>query len=102
MVCNSLLFVSCKDYKAFTRDLKAIYNAATEAAGFQPLEAFSNAWDRRYTQISPSWQENRGLSGHVIRVRSRHPQGYLHDQRPRVAKQHYHTCHQKAQGIPYG
>ncbi|EQW60416.1 hypothetical protein G908_04392, partial [Escherichia coli UMEA 3108-1] len=30
MVRNSLRFVSWKDYKAVTRDLKAIYQAPTE------------------------------------------------------------------------
>ncbi|KJH04612.1 hypothetical protein UC41_27230, partial [Escherichia coli] len=33
MVRNSLRFVSWKDYKAVTRDLKAIYQAPTEEAG---------------------------------------------------------------------
>ncbi|MDJ3788159.1 IS256 family transposase, partial [Salmonella enterica] len=58
MVRNSLRFVSWKDYKAVTRALKAIYQAATEEAGLQALEAFSSAWDNRYPQISRSWQAN--------------------------------------------
>ncbi|WP_000652806.1 IS256 family transposase, partial [Escherichia coli] len=58
MVRNSLRFVSWKDYKAVTRDLKAIYQAPTEEAGQQALEAFASAWDSRYPQISRSWQAN--------------------------------------------
>lgn len=58
MVRNSLRFVSWKDYKAVTRDLKAIYQASTEEAGLQALEAFASAWDSRYPQISRSWQAN--------------------------------------------
>ncbi|BEI08510.1 IS256-like element ISSoEn2 family transposase [Edwardsiella ictaluri] len=58
MVRNSLRFVSWKDYKAVTRDLKAIYQAPTEDAGQQALEAFASAWDNRYPQISRSWQTN--------------------------------------------
>ncbi len=58
MVRNSRRFVSWKDYKAVTRDLKAIYQAPTEEAGPQALEAFAAAWDRRYPQISRSWQAN--------------------------------------------
>ncbi len=58
MVRNSLRFVSWKDYKAVTRDLKAIYQASTEEAGQQALEAFASAWDSRYPQISRSWQTN--------------------------------------------
>ncbi len=45
MARNSLRFVSWKDYKAVTRDLKAIYQAPTEEAGQQALEAFAAAWD---------------------------------------------------------
>ncbi len=56
MVRNSLRFVSWKDYKAVTRDLKAIYQAPTEEAGLQALEAFAAAWDSRYPQISRSWE----------------------------------------------
>ncbi|MEZ3248193.1 IS256 family transposase, partial [Escherichia coli] len=58
MVRNSLRFVSWKDYKAVTRDLKAIYQAPTEEAGQQVQEAFAAAWDSRYPQISRSWQAN--------------------------------------------
>ncbi len=58
MVRNSLRFVSWKDYKAVTRDLKAIYQTPTEEAGQQALEAFAAAWDSRYPQISRSWQAN--------------------------------------------
>ena len=46
------------DYKAVTRDLKAIYQAPTEEAGQQALEAFAAARDSRYPQISRSWQAN--------------------------------------------
>lgn len=56
MVRNSLRFVAWKDYKAVTRDLKAIYQAPTEEATLQALEVFSDAWDERYPQISRSWQ----------------------------------------------
>ena len=59
MVRNSLRFVSWKDYKAVTRDRKALCQAATEEAGLQALEAFSSARDSRYPQISRSWQANR-------------------------------------------
>ena len=52
MARNSLRFVSWKDYKAVTRDLKAIYQAPTEEAGQQALEAFAAAWDSRYPQMS--------------------------------------------------
>lgn len=43
MARNSLRFMSWKDYKAVTRDLKAIYQAPTEEAGQQAPEAFAAA-----------------------------------------------------------
>ena len=43
MARNSLRFISWKDYKAVTRDLKAIYQAPTEEAGRQAPEAFAAA-----------------------------------------------------------
>lgn len=58
MVRNSLRFVSWKDYKAVTGDLKAIYQAPTEEAALLALEAFAGAWDSRYPQISRSWEAN--------------------------------------------
>ena len=58
MVRNSLRFVSWKDYKAVTRNLKAVYQAPTEEAGQQAPEAFAAARDSRYPQISRSWQAN--------------------------------------------
>ena len=58
MVRNSLRFVSWKDYKGVTRDLKAIYQAPTEEAGLQALKTFAAAWDNRYPQISRSWESN--------------------------------------------
>ncbi len=55
MVRNSLKYVSWKDYKAVTRDLKQIYQSATEEAGLQALESFAGTWDDKYPQISKSW-----------------------------------------------
>lgn len=43
MVRNSLRFVSWKNYKAVTRDLKVIYQAPTEETALQALDAFSAA-----------------------------------------------------------
>src|SRR5690606_33124066 len=55
MVRNSLKYVSWKDYKAVTADLKKIYKAATEADARNELETFAATWDAKYPQISKSW-----------------------------------------------
>lgn len=56
MVRNSLKYVSWKDYKGVTGDLKSIYQSSTEEQALQALEAFSKVWDAKYPQISKSWR----------------------------------------------
>lgn len=61
MVRNSLKFVSWKDYKAVTADLKLIYQAPSETAALQALEQFSEKWQGKYPLISKSWYDNWGI-----------------------------------------
>lgn len=58
MVRNSLKYVSWKDYKAVTADLKAIYQSATEQTALVELEAFAANWDEKYPMISKSWRSH--------------------------------------------
>jgi transposase-like protein len=58
MVRNSLKYVTWKDYKAVTADLKQIYKAATEEDALLALEAFASKWDDKYPQISKSWRSH--------------------------------------------
>ena len=56
LVRNSLRYVSWKDYKAVTADLKSIYKSATEAEASGELERFAEKWDEKYPQIAKSWR----------------------------------------------
>jgi len=58
MVRNSLKFVSWKDYKAVTADLKTIYRAATVQAAEQALDTFADKWDSKYPNISKQWRRH--------------------------------------------
>ena len=58
MIRGSLRFVSWKDRKAVTGDLKTIYQAATEEQAQANLERFAQKWDGRYPTISRSWRAN--------------------------------------------
>lgn len=58
MVRNSLRFVSWKDYKAVTADLKRIYQSMTEEEARMELDEFANRWDEKYPQIAKSWKNN--------------------------------------------
>lgn len=55
MVRNSLRYVSWKDYKAVTTDLKSIYKSASEEEARVELERFAEKWDEKYPNISKSW-----------------------------------------------
>ena len=55
MVRNSLKYVSWKDYRAVTADLKRIYQSTTEDQALSELERFGHTWDGSYPQISKSW-----------------------------------------------
>ncbi|MDH5778411.1 MAG: IS256 family transposase [Gammaproteobacteria bacterium] len=56
MVRNSLKYVTWKDYKAVTADLKRIYHSVTEEEALVALEQFAQRWDPKYPQISRSWR----------------------------------------------
>jgi transposase-like protein len=58
MVRNSLKYVSWKDYKAVTANLKRIYQSATEAEARQELDRFAATWEAQYPKIAQSWRDH--------------------------------------------
>jgi transposase-like protein len=58
MVRNSLKYVSWKDYKAVTTDLKRIYQSVSEIQAQHELDAFAQRWDTKYPKISQSWRNH--------------------------------------------
>ncbi|GLI65166.1 hypothetical protein VaNZ11_008622, partial [Volvox africanus] len=58
MVRNSVKYVSYKDLKAVTSDLKRIYTANSEEIGYLELKSFAAKLDNKYTVISDIWQRN--------------------------------------------
>jgi transposase-like protein len=60
MVRNSLKYVSYKDYKAVTADLKRIYTSITADEAERELAAFEAKWDSKYGAISASWRKHWG------------------------------------------
>lgn len=55
---NSTRFVSDKDIKAVCRDLRKIYSASDREQAIVALEAFKEQWDRKYKEISQSWEKD--------------------------------------------
>ena len=58
MIRNSTKYVSYKDLKQVTTDLKRIYTAATEELALHELRDFSEKWDFKYPVISDIWKRN--------------------------------------------
>jgi putative transposase len=55
---NSTRFVSYKDLKKVTADLKPIYKATTEEAALLELDRFEEVWGSKYPLILRSWRTN--------------------------------------------
>ncbi|WP_146063666.1 IS256 family transposase, partial [Williamsoniiplasma lucivorax] len=55
---NSLKFVSYKDAKELTSDLKKIYQSINEQEAQLALDRFCETWDSQYPYISKSWKDN--------------------------------------------
>ena len=58
MVRNSLKYVSYKDYKAVTSDLKNIYKSITAEEASMEQIRFADKWDNKYPTISRLWRNN--------------------------------------------
>ena len=62
---NSAKYVVWKDKKAFSKDMKLIYNAPTKQAAKAALEDFKNKWNHKYPYAIKSWEDNwEALTGH--------------------------------------
>jgi len=55
---NSARYVVWKDKKAFTSDMKNIYNAPTKQAAKAELDKFEAKWDAKYPYAIRSWKNN--------------------------------------------
>ncbi|XOK62086.1 IS256 family transposase [Paenibacillus elgii] len=55
---NSTRYVSYKDLKKVTADLKPIYKAVTEEAALLELDRFEEHWGSKYPLIVKSWRQN--------------------------------------------
>lgn len=55
MIRNSLKFVSYKNSKEFTQDLKTVYNASSEKMGQEQLEILIQKWNDKYPLAIKPW-----------------------------------------------
>lgn len=57
-VRNSMRYVNSKDIKAYTMDMKLIYQAPSEAASLVELDKFEEKWGKKYPAALKSWRDN--------------------------------------------
>lgn len=55
---NSIKYVSYKDLKRITSELKPIYKAPTEQAALEELDQFEQTWGSKYPLMVRSWRNN--------------------------------------------
>ncbi|GGW41032.1 hypothetical protein GCM10007383_27210 [Arenibacter certesii] len=55
---NTCRYVVWKDKKAFTADMKYIYNAPNQEAAKMALEDFARKWEDKYSYAIKSWRDN--------------------------------------------
>lgn len=55
---NACRYVVWKDKKAFTKDMKHIYNAPTKQAAEAALNDFADKWESKYSYAIKSWRDN--------------------------------------------
>ena len=55
---NSCRYVSWKDKKAFTSDMKNIYRAPNQQSAKAALEDFAKRWESKYGYAVKSWRDN--------------------------------------------
>ena len=55
---NACRYVVWKDKKAFTADMKHIYNAPNQQAAKAALDDFAKLWESKYSYAIKSWRDN--------------------------------------------
>jgi len=55
---NSLKYVASKDQKAFMKDLKMVYQAATKSQAETELLNLEESWGKKYPVVLQSWNNN--------------------------------------------
>lgn len=58
MVRNSVQFVSYKDLRKFTSDLKLIYTSKDEKEGYEKLQEIKEKWGNKYEPAFKIWENN--------------------------------------------
>jgi putative transposase len=55
---NSLRYIPYKDYKAFLKDLKLVYQASSKKVAGVKLDDLDSKWGKKYPVVIKSWRNN--------------------------------------------
>lgn len=69
-VRNTLKHVADKDMKEFAADLKKIYQAPTEEAGYKQMEAATKKWNEKYPNAMKRWSDNWDVISPIFKFSS--------------------------------
>ena len=53
---NSLKYITWRDYKAFLKDLKKVYQASTKQIAEKALDDLAKTWGKKYPIVIKSWK----------------------------------------------
>lgn len=59
MLRNSFKYINYNDWKKFSADFKAVYNAPTESAALSELDVVKERWGKKYPYAISNWENNR-------------------------------------------
>lgn len=69
-VRNTLKYVADKDKKAFAADLKTIYHAPSEEAGYEQMKEVTKKWQQHYPNAMKSWASNWDVISPIFKFSS--------------------------------
>lgn len=69
-VRNTLKYVADRDKKAFATDLKTIYHAPSEEAGYKQMKEVTDKWQDRYPNAMKSWATNWDVISPIFKFSS--------------------------------
>jgi len=70
VIRNSMKYVSWKDMKAFSKDMKSIYQSSTEESALQALEELKKKWGATYALAVNVWERIRTMYRFTEEIRT--------------------------------
>jgi transposase-like protein len=64
---NSMKFVTYKDLREITKDLKEVYKSSTEIKALEQLSYAQEKWNKKYPAIFKSWHSNWERLAHIYK-----------------------------------